>query len=112
MTRKAASILERQLKAYGVYKPYVSQDGGFTSIESYPLSASMFEVFSAEEGPHWSITVYDCSLARIGMDSKIDHTFTRFGQDVIAQAAKLLKAHHTEAYARAKQQDTAALATA
>lgn len=107
MTRKTAIAIERRLKADGVYKPYVSADNGHTYIESYPLNASMFEVFSTEEGPHWSITIYDASLGRLGRDQKIDHEFTRFGQDPLARAAVLLMTHHAEAYARAKSQDAA-----
>jgi hypothetical protein len=109
MMRKAAiKATERELKARGVYKPYVSEDNGFTYIESYPLQASIFQCFSTEEGLHSSITIYDYSLPRIGQDAKVDHTFTKCGQDVLQRVAELLKEWHPAAYARAKAQDVAA----
>ena len=108
MTKKTARILERRLKDYGVYDPYVCEDNGFVNIESYPLSASIMQVFRADEGPHASITIYDHSLARMGSNAKVDHEFTHFGQDVLQRAAELLRAWHPEAYARAKGQDALA----
>jgi hypothetical protein len=111
MVKKVARRIERDLKARGVYKPYVTEDNGHLYVESYPLHARIFAVFSTEEGPHHSITIYDDSLARLGENTKIDHTFTRFGVAPIQAAAELLKAHHPEAYARAKRQDSEALAS-
>lgn len=105
MTRKAAAQIERQLKARGVYKPFVSEDSGFTYVESYPLTAMIMPVFSTEEGPHASIRITDHSLIRLGEDGRIDHTFTKFGQDVLGITANLLALHHASSYARAKAQD-------
>jgi hypothetical protein len=105
MTRKDAIKAEKDLKARGVYKPYVSQDGDSFIFESYPLEARIKGVFDSERGPMMNVTVKDVSqnyavVATINLD---------FGQHTVQHVAPLLVSLHPEAFARAKAKEHEAL---
>lgn len=105
MTRKNAIKTEKELKARGVYKPYVTQDGDTFLFESYPLTARIKGVFDTERGPVMNVTITDCSLNY----AKVASVNLHFGQDTISNVAPLLISLHPEAYARAKEQERAAM---
>jgi hypothetical protein len=108
MTRKQAIRIERDLKARGVYKPFVSTDGDLMYVESYPLTAIIRDGgCDPEMGPAQNIKITDCSLARTGQDSTITtaRAFMCSGPNVIRLVAELLVSFHGPAHERAVQQD-------
>ena len=111
MTRKTAVRIERDLRARGVYKPYVSADTeGRVFVESYPLTATVTHAATVdpEMGPFDNIKVTDCSLARIGLDNVLTVARVFLGQPVFQRVGELLLAFHEHSFARALEQDTAA----
>ena len=108
MTRKYAARIEKRLKSYGVYKPYVSSEtDGRVLIESYPLTATIWPAKTDPDvGPVQGLTVLDCSLPREGQDDLITSQRILMGQDALHRAAEVLRAYHPVAYARAKAQES------
>src|ERR1041385_6547203 len=105
MTRKQAILIERRLRAMGVYKPYVSMDGATLCVESYPLTALVTHgAVDPEMGPVECVSLRDSSLARIGQDTKITSRRIFLGQDVIQHTGQLILDFHAPAYERASQQ--------
>jgi hypothetical protein len=114
MTRKQAVRIEKELRARGIHKPYVSpaiertgvdsfEQGKAWEIESYPLGARIVPGFDKELGPTWKVTVNACSLPRIGQDARIAEL--TLGQDTTQHVAAILLHLHPEAYERAKRQE-------
>jgi len=121
MNRKQASRIEKELRARGVHKPYVSPviertgldsfaQGKGWEIDSYPLSARIVPGFDKELGPTWQVTVNDCSLPRIGQDARVAERVLTMGQPITQHVADILLHLHREAYERAKGQEQAAMA--
>ena len=105
MTRKKAIEVENQLKARGVYKPYVTEENKIFLFESYPLTARVGGVFDIENGPMMNITVTDCTLPRIDKDATIATINLYLGQDTVQHVAALLVKFHAESHARSKEQE-------
>jgi hypothetical protein len=111
MTRKQAILIERVLRARGVYRPDVSAEGERMFVESYPLTAIVENgPCDPEMGPVQKIKVTDCSLSRIGQDPVLTTDRVFIGQDLIARITEHLLAFHEVSYARAKEQDSKAVA--
>jgi hypothetical protein len=109
MTRKQASRIERNLKACGVYRPYVEGDKEAMYIESYPLNVIIRDGQDGLRGPFQSVRVNDSTLPRLGQDATVAEWRVYFGQDLCSHVSALLASLHPVAYARAKEQDSAAL---
>jgi hypothetical protein len=108
MTRKQATLLERKLRAVGVYKPYVGADNttGTAFVESYPLTAIITPgPVDPEMGPVQNIKITDCTLARIGQDSVLTTSRVFIGQDLIQRVSELLMDFHGPAHERSIKQD-------
>lgn len=110
MTRKQAVVIERQLRAVGVYKPYVSTTDDVLYFESYPLTAVIKNGFDTEMGPLHTVKITDCSLSRIGADPVLTTCRVFLGQDLVGVVGHLLMDFHEKAYARASAQDRDAAA--
>jgi hypothetical protein len=110
LTRKQAVRIERNLKDRGAYKPYVTMSDGVLSIESYPLTAYIRDGFDRELGPTQNVRLSDCTLPRLGQESLIATLTLQFGQCIEQHVSALILQHHQEAYARAKDQESAAVA--
>ena len=109
MTRKNAALIERRLRARGVYKPYVSMDGDALMVESYPLTIYARQgACDPEMGPVTCLKLNDCTLPRIGQDATITTRRVFLGQDIETHIAQLLMDFHAPSYTRAQEQEHAA----
>ena len=107
MTRAVAVRMERDLRARGVYKPYVSMDGEVLSIESYPLTVYISPGgCDPQEGPYHVMKMRDCTLARDGRDTLVRVQRLYMGQLPCQFASLMLLAAHAEAHARSVAQDS------
>lgn len=105
LSRQEAVRLERRLKLYGVYKPYVTMDAGTMYVESYPLTASVRSGFDEEKGPLHTVKVTDCTLPRLGRDATLTTSRVFMGQDILNHVAHQLMDFHGPAHERSVQQD-------
>ncbi len=106
MTRRDAAKWERDLKARGVYRPFVSQDGDRMAIESYPLTVYITPGgCDPSEGPYHVMKMRDCTLAREGKDTLVRTQRLYMGQDVRQHASLMLLSAHAEAHARSTEQE-------
>lgn len=108
MTRKTASRIEGDLKAQGVYKPYVSQDEDKSLvIESYPLTARCNPGWvSYDHGPYTLVKITDYSLQREGKPSTVILLSVLLGSPLDSAVASIFRALHGAAYQRAKAQES------
>jgi hypothetical protein len=110
MTKKDSRRHEQRLAAIGVYKPFVSANDSGLCVESYPLTALIAPGgCDPETGPFQTYKISDCSLARIGQDPVVTTGRIMIGQDALAIVGNYLAGFHAPAYARAKEQDDAAV---
>lgn len=119
IARRRCARVERELKALGVHKPYMTLGdwvyrdtvalGQNFEVESYPLTARAKAEYSAEVGACYRITVSDCSLPRIGQDAKVAERVLDACSNLVRPIAEILTHLHAEAYTRAKAQEAAAM---
>jgi len=108
MKRKDAARFERELKARGVYKPFVSKDGDILAVESYPLTVYVgAETVDPEQGPFQPLKLSDCSLPREGREPVVREGRLYLGQSAAQIIAAMLLAEFPTAHARALAQDSA-----
>lgn len=107
MTRTEAKKIEARLKARNVYKPFVSMTDNVVTVESYPLTVYVRtgEV-DPDQGPVTILRMTDCTLARMGRDTRVTERRVLFGQDPEQHIARLILDYHGPAHARATRQET------
>lgn len=109
MTRKNAGLIERRLRARGVYRPYVTMEDSVLCVESYPLTCYVRDgLVDPEQGPVKCLKLNDCTLPRIGQDATIATHRVFMGQDLEQHIAQFLMDFHGPAYERAQEQERAA----
>lgn len=107
--------MEKELRAQGVHKPFVSVDGDVMHIESYPLNAIVKDGgCDPEQGPFQTVKLTDYSLTRPTSDSPLttDSTITSvrvyLGSPLLRVVARLMVQYHADAHARSKAQELTA----
>ncbi len=101
---------QKRVRAMGVYKPFVTESDGTWWIESYPLSARVEWMYDKNIGRYYEVKVTDEGLKRLEGDVYLPRVFTvTLGEDLLAVVGRVLLTLHPEAYARAKEQDRAAI---
>jgi hypothetical protein len=104
MNSKSKSVATKQLRAMGVYKPYVSSSEDSIEIESYPLEARIKQSFDPNEGP-----IHVFKIVDVHTGDTLTSGVVTLGQDLVRKVGQALMDFHGPAYAQAKEREAEAM---